>query len=151
MSAPLVPASAVFSSSNMEPEQGEYLASAWARALAYNTGFLSYQHVVAPVMRLTGSAGDTKSATHYVYMNAGTYTVAAAVRGIVLTGCTIGYSVGGTVILGTSIQDGRAEGEEQVIIGTTAWVPFLGTASIVTSDTSNTWPITCGYRITATP
>ena len=96
-----------FAESLMLPEQYDLLASAWARGVAGNTGWLSYQY------GLLGNLNGPGDLSGYAFVSAGTYTVTA-------------YAVGSQTVTfdGTNVIAASAGMGSISWDGTTGWYPI---------------------------
>lgn len=135
MSIDLKPSSATFSTATMQPEAGEYLSAAWARALAQNTGWLSYQGQQYPPMLMPlGSGALTGSRSFYHLLSAGTWLVNGHMADQALSEWHGSFTADGTAIFEDSFQTSGSSYVGTIIAASTAWVLFKGSIAVVASD-----------------
>ena len=112
MSQDMTSASAYFTTANMLPEKDEFLAAAWARSLANNTGWLSWQ------WGLLGQLRGPDGTQGYAFVAAGAYVVQ-------------GYAVGSQSVTfdGTTVVNATAKTGSITWAGTTDWYPITTDAA----------------------
>ena len=92
-----------WTTSQIFPEAGEVLASAWARALAGNTGWLAFQPEPLPGAHEAGVAAEgTASKTAAAYITAGTWVACAKIAGNIIGAWHGTFLVDGTTIIGSA-------------------------------------------------
>lgn len=142
MSIDLKPSSATFSTATMQPEAGEYLSAAWARALAQNTGWLSYQgQQYPPMLFILGGDGATGSRSYYHLLGAGTYLVGGHMADQSLSEWYGSLTADGTVIFYDAFQASGSTYVGTIIAATTGWKLFTGSIAVIDSDAAT-------YKIT---
>ena len=149
MSRDLVTADSTFSTSMMQPEALEILASAWARALVNNTGWLAYMQIPWPTITGTMSgteAGDDFALTNYVWLTAGTWVIGAKMCSEPIDSWRGTLIVDGTTIFEDSFQATGSEYVGTIIASTSKWVTFKGSCSVITADSNGPYHMSGYYR-----
>lgn len=96
-----------WTTSQIFPEAGEVVASAWARALAGNTGWLAFQPEPLPGAHGTTVAAEgTTSTTSAAFITAGTWVATAEI-----TSSSAGQGFHGTFLVDGSTVIGSASAE----------------------------------------